>query len=142
MSDIKLNLTSIVSPTKDTQVEVPGYPGFVVSVRYLSREEMVKLRKRATKQRFDRKTRQPVEDLDEDLFLSLYVESIIRGWEGLKLRYLVDLMPIDVGTNDLEATVAYDKENALALMKNSAEFDTFITETTGDLQNFTKSSSK
>jgi len=142
MSDIKLSLASVVAPTKDTQVEVPGYPGFIVSVRYLSREEMVKLRKKATKQRFDRKTRQPVEDLDEDLFLSLYVSSILRGWEGLKLKYLADLMPIDIGGQDLEATVAYDEDNALVLMKNSAEFDTFITETTGDLQNFTKSSSK
>lgn len=143
MSELTLNLATVVTPVKETEVEFPGYPDLVLKVRFLSREEMVKLRKKATKTRFDRKQRVPVEELDEDLFLKLYVSSILVGWKGMKLSYLAQFMPMDIPKDaDPEATVGYTEDNALVLMKNSSEFDTFVTDTTSDLQNFTKSSSK
>ena len=71
-----LNLQSLLVPSKVTEVDYPGLPDFKIQVSFLSREELVKIRKKATKTSY--KHRQPVEELNEDLFLQLYVENTIR----------------------------------------------------------------
>lgn len=138
-----INLSSILIPSKSTEVEFPGYPGLLLNLCFLSRDELIKIRKKATKQKFDRKTRQPVDEVDDDLFLRLYVDAIVKGWKGFKLAYLVQLMPVDPSSfKNLEDELAFTQDNAYALMKNSPDFDSFVSDTTGDLQNFTKASSK
>jgi hypothetical protein len=133
------NLSSLLVSTKATEVDYPGLTGFKVNVAFLSREELIKIRKKATKTAF--KNRQQTEELNEELFLQLYVQSVVKGWSGLKLRHLESLVPIDLsGQKDLEAELDFSEENALMLMKNSTEFDSFISETVGDLGNFNKSS--
>lgn len=110
--------------------------GFVLSLSFLSREELTKIRKKATKTEF--KNRQPVETLNDDLFLQLYVDSCIKGWEGLKFSFLEQLAPVDVSAQKPEDTLGYSRENALYLMKASADFDSFVSETVTDLANFQK----
>lgn len=140
---IELNLAAVVIPTKKAEVEFPGYPDLKLTLNYLSREEINKIRKKATKTKYDRKTRTPIEEVDDELFLSLYVGSILAGWTGMKVSYLAQFMPMDTsGVTDMAAEVTYTPENALVLMKNSPEFDSYVTDTVSDLQNFTKSSSK
>jgi hypothetical protein len=112
-------------------------PGFTVNVCYLSRETLQGVRKKATKTTF--KNRQPVEELNDDLFLELYVKNAIKGWKGFKLAYLEQLAPVELGDTDLEAELEYTEENALYLMKNSVNFDAFISEQVTDLGNFSKS---
>ena len=130
-----LNLQSLLVPSKVTEVEYPGLAGFKIQVSFLSREELVKIRKKATKTAY--KHRQPVEELNEELFLSLYVENTIKGWSGLKLSYLTQLAPVDLSAiKDQEQELAYTQANALSLMKSSADFDSFISETVTDLENF------
>jgi len=136
----QLSLKSILVSSKDTEVEYPGFEGFKVTVSFLSRETQLNIRKKSTK--ISIKNRQPSEDFNEDLFLQLYVDSAIKGWSGLKLSYLESLAPVDLSGQDPEDFLEFSKENALYLMKNSPDFDTFITETVTDLANFTKNSSK
>lgn len=123
-------------PSKEITVEYPGMPGFEVQVSFLSRETLQNIRKKATKTTF--KNRQPVEELNDDLFLELYVKGCIKGWSGLKLKYLEQLAPVDVGGEDSEAELEYTEENALYLMKSSTNFDSFISEKVTDLGNFSK----
>ena len=130
-----LNLSTLLVSSKETEVEYPGYAGFKVNLCFLSREELVKIRKKATKITW--KNRQQTEELNEDLFLSLYVQSTVKGWSGLKLSILQNLAPVDLkGQKDLEATLDYSEENALYLMKSSTEFDSFVSEQVSDLANF------
>lgn len=123
-------------PSKEITVEYPGMPGFEVQVSFLSRETLQNIRKKATKTTF--KNRQPVEELNDDLFLELYVKGCIKGWTGLKLKYLEQLAPVDVSDEDSEAELEYTEENALYLMKSSTNFDSFISEKVTDLGNFSK----
>lgn len=132
-----VSLKALLVPSKDIEVEYPGMPGFVVSVSFLSRETLQNIRKKSTKTTF--KNRQPVEELNDELFLELYVKSSLKGWSGLKFKYLEQLAPIDLGGVDPEDELAYSEEDALALMKASANFDSFISEQVTDLGNFTKS---
>jgi hypothetical protein len=115
-------------------------PGFVIDLAFLSRETLLNIRKKSTKTTF--KNRQAADEFNEDLFLQLYVENAVKGWKGLKLTYLEQLAPVDLAGQDMEAELIYSAENALYLMKNSSNFDGFISEQVGDLGNFTKSSSQ
>ena len=66
----------------------------------MGREELVKLRKRCVTTKFDKKTRQPEETLDEEKFIVEYCKAVIKGWSGLKYRYLEELLLVDVGDLD------------------------------------------
>lgn len=132
-----LSLKNLLVPSKSLEVEYPGMPEFKVQVAFLSRETLQQIRKKATKTSF--KNRQPVEELNEELFLDLYVKAAVKGWSGLKLKYLEQLAPVDLSGQDLEAELEYSEENALYLMKNSANFDSFVSEQVTDLGNFSTS---
>lgn len=137
---MSLSLKSLLVPSKSVEVEYPGMPGFKISVAFLSRETLLNIRKKSTKTSF--KNRQAADEFNEDLFLQLYVESAVKGWSGLKLSYLEQLAPVDLTGQDMTAELEYSAENALYLMKNSSNFDGFISEQVSDLGNFSSSSNK
>lgn len=135
-----LSLKTLLVPSKTVQVEYPGMPGFNIDVSFLSRETLVNIRKKATKTSY--KNRSASEELNDELFLELYVKESIKGWSGLKLSYLEQLAPVDLTGQDMDAELEFTQENALFLMKSSSNFDSFISETVTDLGNFQKSSAK
>jgi hypothetical protein len=138
-----VSLQSLLTPSKVVEVDFQDKVGFKVKVAFLSREELIKLRKACVTTKFDRKTRQPIEELNDELFTKNYVASVVKGWTGLKYEYLQDLMLVDLSSiKDLNEELEYSEENALVLMKNSTEFDNFISDVTSDLSNFQKFSSK
>ncbi len=112
-------------------------PGFTIDLCFLSRETLQSIRKKATKTSF--KNRQPQEELNDDLFLELYVKASVKGWKGLTLKYLEQLAPVDVSDEDPSAELDFSEENALYLMKASTNFDAFVSEQVTDLGNFSKS---
>jgi len=134
-----VSLKSLMTPSKTVSIEYPGYEGFKVDLTYLGREELLKLRSKCMKQKFNKKTRAFEESLDEDIFLNEYVQSIIKNWTGLKFKYLEEFLLVDVSGKDLEAELPFTHENAEVLMKNSGDFDQWVTDTVGDLENFTQS---
>jgi hypothetical protein len=137
MSDTPISLASLMTPSKTVTIDFPGYTGMTVDLCYLAREELVKLRKKCVTTKFSKKTRQPEEILDEDKFLLEYCKSVIKGWSGFKYRYLEELLLVDVSAFDPDDELGFTQENAELLMKNSSDFDTWVTETVGDLENFT-----
>jgi hypothetical protein len=134
----EISLKSLLVPSKTVEVEYPGMPGFNIKLGFMSRETLINLRKKATKNTF--KNRQVQDEFNEDLFLELYVDAAIKGWDGLKFSYVNLLVPVDVSAFDPQDSLAYSKENALMLMKNSSQFDNFISEQVNDLANFTTNS--
>lgn len=133
-----VSLKTLLVPSKSVEVDYPGFDGFKIDVAFLSRETLINLRKKATKHTF--KNRQAVEELDDDLFLKLYVEASIKGWKGFKFSYLAQLAPVDLSGQDENDELEFSAENALMLMKSSTNFDAFISDTVTDLGNFQKSS--
>lgn len=130
------SIKSLLVPSKDIDVEYPGLPGFVISISFLSRETLQNIRKKATKTNFNRgKT---TEELNDELFLKLYVDASIKGWKGLTLEYLAQLAPVELGDANPAEEIAHSPDEALALMKASSSFDSFISEQVTDLGNFSK----
>ena len=131
-----ISLKTLLVPSKTVTVEYPGMPGFSIDLCFLSRETLQNIRKKATKTSF--KNRQPVEELNDDLFLELYVKASVKGWKGFKLSYLEQLAPVDLSDEDSENELDFTEENALYLMKASSNFDAFVSEQVTDLGNFSK----
>ena len=138
MSEAPISLASLMTASKTVDIDFPGYTGMEVSLCYLAREELLKLRKRCVTTKFDKKTRQPEEVLDEEKFLVEYCKSVIKGWSGLKYRYLEELLLVDIGDLDPDDELPFTQENGELLMKNANSFDTWVTETVGELENFTQ----
>jgi hypothetical protein len=133
-----VSLASLLTPSKTVTVDYPTLNGFSVDLCYLAREELIKLRSRCVSQKLNRKTRAFEETLDEDKFLTEYCKAVIKGWKGLKYKYLEELLLVDISGLEPEDELDFSVENAETLMKNGADFDTWVTEITGDLENFTK----
>lgn len=132
-----LSLKNLLVPSKALEVEYPGMPDFKVQLSFLSRETLQSIRKKSTKTTF--KNRQASDELNDELFLELYVKAAVKGWTGLKLAYLEQLAPVDLLGQDMDAELEYSEENALYLMKNSSNFDAFVSEQVTDLGNFSTS---
>ena len=132
-----VSLATLLTPSKTVSVDYPEFEGFSVELTYLAREELMKLRNRTLKQKFNKKTRAFEETMDDDLFLTEYVKAVIKDWQGFKYEYVSQLLLIDTNSIDLQDELRFTQENAELLMKNSADFDTWVTEVVGDLENFT-----
>lgn len=129
-----ISLKNLLVASKDVQVDFPGFDGFKINLAFLSKDTLVGIRKKSTKQSL--KNRQVSEEIDDELFLKLYVEAAIKGWSGLKIKYLEQLAPIDTTGLDPESELPFSSENALFLMKNANTFDLWVSETVSDLSNF------
>tara|TARA_Y100001938_G_C7947266_1_gene357398 strand:- start:305 stop:733 length:429 start_codon:yes stop_codon:yes gene_type:complete len=132
-----VSLASLMTPSKTVSVKFPGYTGMSVDVCYLAREELIKLRKKCITTKWNKKTHQPEEELEDEKFIQEYTKAVIKGWKGLKYRYLEELLLVDIADLDPEDNLPYTEENAELLMKNASSFETWVTETVGDLENFT-----
>ena len=137
MSEEVVSLSSLMTPSKTVGLDFPGYTGMTVDICYLAREELIKLRKRCVTTKFNKKTHQPEEELNDDKFLVEYCTAVIKGWSGFKYRYLEELLLVDISDLDPDDELPYTQDNAQTLMKNSNTFDTWVTETGGELENFT-----
>jgi hypothetical protein len=133
-----VSLKTLMTPSKTVEFEYPGCDGFNVSLCYLAREELMKLRNRTVTQVFNKKTRSYEEQLDDEKFLSEYTKAVIKGWSGFKLGYAKNMLLLGELTPEQEETeLEFTQENVEVLMKNASDFDTWVTEMVGDLENFT-----
>ena len=131
-----MELKSLLVDSKTTWVEFPGLDGFEVELANLSRKELVNLRKRCTQNKFNRKTRQFEEVLDDDKFVIEFTGATVKGWKGLKLKYLEDLVLVDIKGEDPTTELPFSEENSQLLVENSNEFDNWLNEVVFDLENF------
>ena len=134
MSKIK----NLIAKETTSWVEFPDIEGFKIELVYLNREDLQKIRNRSLTFKFNKRTRQREEEIDNDKFLEAYAEKAIKGWKGLKAKHLPVLFPADISGLDPEELIEYDEEDALELLKNSTIFDQFITDCMNDFEQFSK----
>ena len=131
-----MELKNLLVDSKTTWVEFPGLEQFEVELANLSRKELVSLRKKCTTNKFNRKTRAFEESLDDEKFVKEFAKSTVKGWKGLQIGFLEDLLLVDLKGQDPETEMEYTEENALLLVENSSEFDNWLNEVVFDLENF------
>ena len=131
-----MELKSLLVDSKTTWVEFPGLDGFEVELANLSRKELVALRKRCTTNKFNRKTRAFEESLEDEKFVKEFTLATVKGWKGLQLNYLEDLVLVNLQGQDGTKELPFTIDNALQLVENSSEFDNWLNEVVFDLDNF------
>ena len=131
-----MELRKLMVDSKSVWVDYPGLDGFKVEVANLARKELTGLRKKCTAQKFDKKTRQLVEELDEEKFVSEFSKKVVINWKGLTLDHLETLLLIDMGAHNPTKELDYSADNAETLVSSSTEFDTWLNEVVFDLDNF------
>ena len=134
MSKIK----NLIAKETVTTMEFPEIDGFFVDLVYLNREDLMKIRNRSLTFKFNKRTRQREEEVDNDKFLDAYAEKAIKGWKGLKYKHLPMLMPADISAANPEEEIEYSTEESIELLKNSTLFDQFITDAMNDFESFSK----
>jgi len=117
-------------------VEFPDIEGFVVNLVYLGRDDLMKIRNSSLTYKFNKRTRQREEEIDNDKFIEEYSRRAIKGWSGLKVRSLPKLLPVDISSMEPNEDVNYSEEDALDLLKNSTVFDQFVTDALNDYEQF------
>ena len=122
--------------SKSAWIDFPGLDGFSVEIVNLSRKELQGIRKKCTTNKFDRKTRQLTETLDEEKFVTEFAEKSIKNWKGLTLAHLETLLLIDTAEEAPKKELPFPQANAETLVANSNEFDTWLNEVVFDLDNF------
>lgn len=133
-----MDLKSLLLPEKEAEFPYPGCDGFVVTLAFISKEEMSKITKKCNNKVLDKKTRTMVDQFDAELFSKLYTKRVLKNWTGLKYKYLSKLLLADINDLSPEDELDFSEENALTLMLNSNDFDNWIFEVMSDLENFTK----
>jgi hypothetical protein len=134
MSKIKSMLVKETS----TWVEFPDIEDFEVNLRFVTREDLLKIRAASLTYKFNKRTRQREEEVDSAKFLEVYAERAISDWRGLKVKHLPMLLPVDISSMNPEESVDYTAEDAVELLKNSPVFDQFITDTLADFEQFSR----
>lgn len=134
MSKIK----NLVAKETTTWVEFPEIDGFEVNIRFLNREDLMKVRNASLTYKFNKRTRQREEEIDNDRFLENYAEKAIVGWRGLKVKHLPVLLPVDISAMDATEEIVYSEEEAVELLKSSSIFDQFVTDAMNDFEQFSK----
>jgi hypothetical protein len=129
-------IKNLMVTDKVTEVEFPDIDGFKVNICYLGRDKLMKIRNGALVYKFNKRTRQREEEVDNDKFLEAYTEAVIKGWSGLTVRGLSHLLPVDVSKMDPKQVIPYSAEDALDLIKNSTIFDQFISDTLNNFDTF------
>ena len=130
-------IASLHAQETTVDVEFPDIEGFVISLAYLNRDDLMKIRNRSLSYKFNKRTRQREEEIDNDKFLEEYTKRAIKGWKGLYVKNLPQLLPIDMENADPNEAIEYNETEALELIINSTVFDQFITDAMQDYEQFT-----
>ena len=78
--------------------------------------------------------------MDNERFLTEYTKAVIKGWSGFKLGYAKNMLLLgDMSPEQEQQELDFSQENIEVLMKNSGDFDNWVTEQVGELENFTQS---
>ena len=132
-----MNLKDIIVETKTVKIPFDGLEGFELEVAAVSRELSRKIRTESEVTKIDPKLRMPTTELDQDLFVEKFAEASIKGWTGLKYKYLCELVLVDKNKiEDLEAEVPFSMENVIELIKHSTIFDQWVNEQVFSLHRF------
>lgn len=129
-------IANLVSKETIVEVEYPDIPEFVISMAYINREELVKIRNASLTFKYNKATRQREEQVDSEKFTEEYARRAIKDWKGLKVKHLPKLVPVDISELDPDESIDYSEEEAFELLKNSTVFDQFITDTMNDYEKF------
>jgi hypothetical protein len=129
-------ISNLIAKETVIDVEFPDIDGFVVQLVYLGRDDLLKIRNSSLSYKFNKRTRQREEEVDNEKFIEEYARKAIKGWSGLKVKDLPKLLPVDISQMNPQDEITYTEEDALDLLRSSTIFDQFVTDALNDYEKF------
>jgi hypothetical protein len=129
-------ISNLIAKETVIDVEFPDIDGFVVKLVYLGRDDLLKIRNASLGYKFNKRTRQREEEVDNEKFIEEYARKAIKGWSGLKVKDLPKLLPVDISQMNPKDEINYTEEDALDLLRSSTIFDQFVTDALNDYEKF------
>jgi hypothetical protein len=129
-------ISKLIAKETVIDVEFPDIDGFVVQLVYLGRDDLLKIRNSSLSYKFNKRTRQREEEVDNEKFIEEYARKAIKGWSGLKVKDLPKLLPVDISQMNPKDEITYTEEDALDLLRSSTIFDQFVTDALNDYEKF------
>jgi len=129
-------ISNLIAKETVIDVEFPDIDGFIIKLVYLGRDDLLKIRNASLTYKFNKRTRQREEEVDNEKFIEEYARRAIKGWTGLRVKSLPKLLPVDISSMDPNDEVVYSEEDALDLLKSSTVFDQFVTDAMNDYEKF------
>ena len=126
----KLKVTEKVISTQYPDTE------FYVDINFVSMDKLSSIRNRALVMKFNTRTREREETVDNDKFLEEYAKVIVKGWKGLDIKTLSKILAVDAAEEDPAEIIPYSQDEAVDLLQNSPNFLSFITDTLNDFEKF------
>lgn len=131
-----MNLKNLIVDSRIVSVDFPGLEGLSIDVAYLNKETLVKMQKKCTTSKFNRKRGGVEQELDFKLFNKEFAKAAVKGWKGFKYKYLESFTVVDLSNVDPEDVLEYSEDNALFLLESSNDFDSWLNEVLSDLDTF------
>lgn len=131
-------LQSLKINKKEITVPFSRFKDFKLRMKYVTREELASIRERSTTINYNRVSRAKEETVNTDTFMDIYLKEAVVGWSGLTYEILSKLVPIETDGLNMSAEIAYTHEDAMWLVKNSSEFDAFISDTMSQVDLFSQ----
>lgn len=129
-------ISNLIAKETVIDVEFPDIDGFIVKLVYLGRDDLLKIRNSSLSYKFNKRTRQREEEVDNEKFIEEYSRRAIKGWSGLKVKDLPKLLPVDISQMSPQDEINYTEEDALDLLRSSTIFDQFVTDALNDYEKF------
>lgn len=129
-------ISNLIAKETVIDVEFPDIEGFIVKLVYLGRDDLLKIRNSSLSYKFNKRTRQREEEVDNEKFIEEYARRAIKGWSGLKVKDLPKLLPVDISQMNPQDEISYTEEDALDLLRSSTIFDQFVTDALNDYEKF------
>lgn len=111
---------------------------FYVDINFVSMDKLTSIRTAALVNKFNPRTRDREETVDNDKFIDGYARAIIKGWKGLDIQTLSKIMAVDAASENPKEEIPYSHEEAVELLQNSPNFLSFITDTLNDFEKFSQ----
>lgn len=135
-----MNLAKLVPTNTESMTAVVEYrDGIKFKLRFISRSTLSRIGQLCVVWKYNDKTRQRQQHLDNDKYAAEFCRQAVIGWEGVTLRKLANLMPLDlsqVPAEDQDKDLPFDVDNLLVLVKNAYELDNFLQDTAVDIKMF------
>lgn len=128
-----MDLRGLIQETKQELTAWVDFKGFEVEVIYIDKAEFNAMFEKSKRRGF--RKHQPVDEVDEAK-LRKNIAGLIKGWRGLTLGKLKEVMNINPPKKDLDKEVECSDANKLALLEHLYGFENFITDTVTEIQEF------
>lgn len=132
----KISIAAIKELTRTKTVDYPSMPGFKITLGYISNELNRKIYKEATVNKFDSANGVSYPELDQEKFAELLCKHAIRGWEGLTVAGLSELLLINTDSLSQDEAVEYTEDNALQLYLNCLPLNKWLSNAVRELNQF------